>query len=197
MLRSFACVLALSFAASAVPSAPAGEPYARAGWEARMPPGSASTSGVAVIVDERTIRLHHLNYSGAAPLVYLYLGADDAYAAFFDGIPIGPELHAMSDACLTVQLPEGQTLDAWGAISVWCVEFDVLFTSAAFAPPACGSDFAGDGCGPDGTVGVAELLEVLGGWGSCTDPGCPADVTFDGTVDVADLLAVLADWGDC
>ena len=46
----------------------------------------------------------------------------------------------------------------------------------------------------DGLVGVNDLLEVVGYWG--TDDAA-ADVNGDGQVDVADLLAVVDAWGPC
>lgn len=45
----------------------------------------------------------------------------------------------------------------------------------------------------DGTVGVTDLLQLLGVWGPC--PGCPEDLDGDGTVGVTDLLILLATWG--
>ena len=49
----------------------------------------------------------------------------------------------------------------------------------------------------DGTVGVLDLLLLLGSWGLCPDPpsDCPADLDHDGAVGVADLLILLAHWG--
>lgn len=55
------------------------------------------------------------------------------------------------------------------------------------SPPACPTDVDGDG-----NVNVADLLIVLGAWGT---PG--GDITGDGTTNVADLLAVLGAWGPC
>ena len=51
----------------------------------------------------------------------------------------------------------------------------------------------------DGSVGIADLLAVLGGWGACADcdDTCLADVTGDCTVSVEDLLLVLANWDAC
>lgn len=54
----------------------------------------------------------------------------------------------------------------------------------------CPGDLTGDG-----SVGVADLLELLAAWGP--NPGHPADLTGDGNVGVADLLALLAAWGPC
>ncbi len=48
----------------------------------------------------------------------------------------------------------------------------------------------------DGLVGVADLLILLAGWGSCGDcKDCPTDVNGDCAVGVADLLSLLANWG--
>ena len=45
----------------------------------------------------------------------------------------------------------------------------------------------------DGTVGVIDLLILLGAWGK--NPGHPADFDGDGAVGVLDLLALLGNWG--
>lgn len=50
----------------------------------------------------------------------------------------------------------------------------------------------------DGTVGVADFLELLSAWGSCPPP-CPAecleDLDGDDAVGVSDMLLLLAAWG--
>ena len=48
----------------------------------------------------------------------------------------------------------------------------------------------------DGTVGVSDLLILLGAWGPCADCNdCPADLDADGIVGIFDLLTLLANWG--
>ena len=47
----------------------------------------------------------------------------------------------------------------------------------------------------DNQVGVIELLDLLGQWG--TDPGGPPDFDNNGDVGVTDLLKILAQWGFC
>ena len=48
----------------------------------------------------------------------------------------------------------------------------------------------------DGTVGVKDLLILLGDWGPCDDcTDCPADLDGDCTVGVKDLLILLGNWG--
>ncbi len=61
------------------------------------------------------------------------------------------------------------------------------------APDPCPADLV-----VDGTVGVKDLLFLLGAWGPCPKKGdCPAD--FDGcdVVGVKDLLFLLGAWGPC
>lgn len=64
-------------------------------------------------------------------------------------------------------------------------------------PPCVAADFD-----YDGTVGAADLAELLGSWGPCPDPcnpfaTCPADL--DGNCDVGpfDLALLLGSWGPC
>jgi hypothetical protein len=47
----------------------------------------------------------------------------------------------------------------------------------------------------DGTIGVEDILLMLGAWGDA--PGDPADLNGDGFVDVDDLLILLGGFGDC
>ena len=47
----------------------------------------------------------------------------------------------------------------------------------------------------DGSVGVVDLLGLLGGWGPCAKGCCLADFDLDGTVGVNDLLILLGNWG--
>ncbi len=47
----------------------------------------------------------------------------------------------------------------------------------------------------DGSVGINDLLDLLGAWGRCPGkPGCPGDLGCDGSVGITDLLALLAAW---
>ncbi len=50
----------------------------------------------------------------------------------------------------------------------------------------------------DGSVGVLDLLSLLGSWGACPPKGgCPADFDASGDVGVKDLLFLLGNWGPC
>ena len=58
-----------------------------------------------------------------------------------------------------------------------------------------GTDVPGDLDG-DGSVGVKDLLILLGEWGPCADcKACLADIDGDCTVGVKDLLILLGNWG--
>ena len=46
----------------------------------------------------------------------------------------------------------------------------------------------------DGTVGFADLLSLLGEWGTCVEECCLSDQDLNGQVDFSDLLTVLASW---
>ena len=49
----------------------------------------------------------------------------------------------------------------------------------------------------DGVVNTADLLALLGAWGSCPEPpeDCPADFNGDNVVNTEDLLILLGNWG--
>lgn len=114
--------------------------YARAGWVANLSTLQHGVSGNVTIVDARTVRITEFNYDGGGPQVYAYLGADNSNAAFQAGRVIGAQLNragpAYVNATLDLQLPAGQTLDGFNALSIWCAEFRVNFGSGGFkAPP--------------------------------------------------------------
>ncbi len=59
----------------------------------------------------------------------------------------------------------------------------------------CDEAIPGDVDG-DGSVGVKDLLILLGNWGPCADcKDCPGDIDGDCTVGVKDLLILLGNWG--
>ena len=62
----------------------------------------------------------------------------------------------------------------------------------AFKDPEVLGDLDGSG-----SVGAADLLVLLIGWGPCPDlpETCPADLDLNGTVGASDLLILLANWG--
>ncbi|MCP3904656.1 MAG: hypothetical protein GY715_13600 [Planctomycetes bacterium] len=58
-----------------------------------------------------------------------------------------------------------------------------------------GGGVAGDANG-DGVVNFADILVIIGAWGTCPMPPaeCPADVNGDTLVNFADILVVIANW---
>ena len=111
--------------------------YARKGWTATLSSLAHGVSGTATIVDERTIRFNNFRYDGNGPRVYAYLGRMDSPDAFASGRSIGDPLRQpYNNEVLELRLPEGQTLDDYNAVSIWCVAFNANFGSGSFAAPA-------------------------------------------------------------
>ncbi len=113
--------------------------YPRAGWEAdiyRQPP-LLNVKTVATIIDERTVKLTHFHLTGQ-PFdgIYGHLGTNNIDPAFQVGPRIGPELDRVyRDETVTLQLPEGQSLDGYTSISIYCEPVFLNLGSAKFAPP--------------------------------------------------------------
>lgn len=127
------------FRCRAAPGDCAAPGYARAGWVATLSKLAHGVSGTVTIVDSRTLRLSNFQYDGGGPQVYAYLGREDSSAAYQAGLPIGPRLNRGGvpylNATLDLQLPEGQTLDSYVALSIWCSDFRANFGSGVFKAP--------------------------------------------------------------
>lgn len=108
--------------------------YDRAGWEAKLSTLAHNVEGTVRIVDEDTLEIKGFSYDGGGPAVYFYLGEENSDGSFAAGLGIGPLLtgSVYSNDTLTVDLPEGVTLDGYNAVSVWCVDFAVNFGSGEF-----------------------------------------------------------------
>ena len=115
----------------------AAQSYPRANWFATLSTLQHGVSGTVTIVDERTLRLDNFNYDGTAPAAYVYVTEVDSRASQIAGRSVGPQItQAFSNASITIQLPAGQTLDSFGAVSIWCVTFRANFGSGTFKAPA-------------------------------------------------------------
>ncbi len=112
--------------------------FPQPGEEARLSTEFHEVSGTLRVIDGDSLMVENFTYDGGGPAVYFYLGESDSPAAFGSGIPIGPLLSGTvfdgSQASFAVDLPAGQTFEGYGAVSVWCVDFQVSFGSGAFAP---------------------------------------------------------------
>ena len=111
--------------------------YPRAGWETALTQTAHGVSGTATILDERTIRLTHFSYDGFAPDLYVYVATNLTSAAILEGgLTVSPRLaRAYNNETYDVQLPQGQTLEGWTAISIWCRAVRASFGWGTFAPP--------------------------------------------------------------
>lgn len=120
------------------------------GWQADLSQDFHDVSGTVTILDEDTVQVDNFTYDGAGIVVYFYLGEEDSTPAFTSGLEIGPDLFGTafdgSQAPLVYDLPAGQTMEGWNAISVWCVTAGVSFGSGTFEAVTSGpaGDFNGD-----------------------------------------------------
>jgi hypothetical protein len=139
--RLFALIVLLCGATQPARAQQAQKPaaYARAGWSLNLSTLAHGVSGTATIIDEHTVVLNNFNYDGGGPQVYAYLAVTDTRNAYYGGIPIGPLLTRPNQPyvsqTLTLTLPSTQTLDAYNALSIWCVDFGVIFGSGTFTAP--------------------------------------------------------------
>jgi hypothetical protein len=139
----------------------------KVGWRADLRRLAHNVSGTVTILDDDTIQVDNFKYDGGGIDVYFYLGAVDTQASFVSGLPIGPQLlgtaYNGSQPPLVIDLPIGETLEGWHAISVWCVTAAVNFGSGSFAP------LPGD-YNDDGNVDAADYTVWRDGLGATYTP---------------------------
>jgi hypothetical protein len=141
--------LVLFVAISSASTADAQLTSPKVGWTAELSTIAHGVSGSVTVVDEDTVRVDDFTYDGGGIVVYFYLGQQNTQSAFISGLSIGDDLFGTSfsgsQPAFTVDLPVGQTLEGWNAISVWCVDFNANFGSGTFLAPSVPGDFNGDG----------------------------------------------------
>jgi hypothetical protein len=144
------------------------------GWRAeftKIPTTSHNVSGSVSIVDENTVRVDNFTYDGGGLDVRFYLGHENTTNAFKSGLAIGSQLFGTSydgtQLPLVIDLPAGQTLEGWNAISVWCVDVSVSFGSGTFVP--ANSPLEGD-FNDDGWVDSADYVVWRNGLGGAYQP---------------------------
>jgi hypothetical protein len=195
--RSLRIALVMAFAVAANGTshrASAGSSYERACWSAELSTISHNVSGTATIVDDVTIQVDDFFYDGGGPLVYFYLGATNSGSSFANGLEVPPLLSgtAYNGESLTLTLPPGETLDGYGAISVWCAEFNVNFGSGSFDPEPTPGNIDGD-CEIDLDDYAAFSTCLAGPDVTTPPPGCPladfekADMDGDSDADLDDF----------
>lgn len=153
MIRYLA-IGALAAACLSTPALSQTSPYPRAGFRANLSTIAHEVDGFVTIVDEDTLLVENFYYDGLGIVVYFYLGAQNNANAFNNGLEIGPQLVGtpFDDATFTIDLPPGETLDGYNAISVWCVAAGVSFGQGAFVPlppqTYCTAKVNSEGCTP-------------------------------------------------
>ncbi|WP_425395711.1 DM13 domain-containing protein [Aeoliella sp.] len=107
-------------------------------WQATFAPGFHDVSGTVTVLDEDTLQFDNFTYDGGGIFVLFYLGETDSTDSFLNGLPVGDDLvgtaYDGTQPAFTVDLPAGTTIDGYHAISVWCVDVGVSFSSGTFQP---------------------------------------------------------------
>jgi hypothetical protein len=127
----------------------------------------------------------------------LEFGATDVHGLVW----LGGSLYALDGATVSRVDGAGEVQDAfslpagwWGSLAYdgshfWSHNLTAVF-QVDLPPPPVRGDLDGDG-----TVGIADLLILLAGWGDCGEcQPCPADLDGDCGVGIVDLLTLLAAW---
>jgi hypothetical protein len=129
------------------------------GWETELSKDAHNVSGTVRIVDEDTIQVDDFTYDGGGLSVYFYLGHENTRDSFRTGLQIGDQLlgkvYYGSEPPFLIDLPSGQTLEGWNAISVWCVTASSSFGSGTFGTVS--TSVPGD-YNMDGTVDAADYV---------------------------------------
>jgi hypothetical protein len=166
MMRIIRRIVLLSVILSCSSSVHAQLTSPQVGWQAELSRLAHNVSGSVTIVDENTIRVDDFTYDGGGIDVFFYLGRENTKTAFQSGLPIGPQLlgtaYNGTGPPLVIDLPAGQTMQGWNAVSVWCVTAAANFGSGTFAPVA--SPLAGD-FNDDGSVDAADYVAWRNGLG--------------------------------
>lgn len=92
-------------------------------------------AGTLTVLDDRTLEVTGFEYDGQGPSVFFYLGNNGLYAERDGGIRVGNLLNRSTPylgETLTINLPDGVTLDDFNGVSVWCDIFFANFGDAVF-----------------------------------------------------------------
>lgn len=88
-------------------------------------------SGTVTIVSDCEIEITDFFYNGLGPNISVYAGIDGDFA---NGVNMSEPIQGQrfEGETLNLFLPEGTSFNEFNSISIWCYEFDVDFSSAAF-----------------------------------------------------------------
>lgn len=109
--------------------------HPRTGWQADLVTKAHAVDGIVTIVDHNTIRLDEFDYDGLGVEVYVILAEENTNASIANGLRVSPDLFgtAYNNATLSFDLPAGETVDGYDAVSVWCEAAGQNFGSGTFA----------------------------------------------------------------
>ena len=129
--------------------------------------------------------------TGAFMDVFVQAGAQGPQ--FPVGLAFGPDGHLYvgsfgNDRILRYDGVTGEPLGT--AANIGAMGLDGPLFIEFFPGPKCKADL-----NEDGAVSAADLLSLLGAWGS--NAGHPADFDVDGAVGASDVLRLLGSWGLC
>lgn len=139
-LKSFLLIapISLMLQAGGCPEDPTPAPEGvEVGWVAEMPEACGhchDTSGVAVIVDERTIQINDFTYDGSDVDVYVYVGATGVNLKEY-GFRISEELKVpYNGESVQFTLPDDVELEDFDYVAVYCYRYDEVFAGGTFFP---------------------------------------------------------------
>lgn len=93
--------------------------------------GSHRVSGVATIVDSRTIRITNYRHDGTAPGLDMRLGLSTGSRRNFTVARITGN-QPFAGETLEVTIPDGMDLNSFDTFTVWCYVFNVIIADAPF-----------------------------------------------------------------
>jgi hypothetical protein len=172
MAKLHALTLLAAFVFTSVAAAQPAAP--QAGWSATLSRRSHNTGGTVTVVDHDTLRVDNFTYDGGGLDVLFYLGREETNASFREGIAIGDQLLGQvfdgTQPPLFIDLPAGENITNWRAISLWCVDVYVSFGNGTFFAPPLAGDY-----NRNGVVDAADYTTYRDQFGSAT--ALPNDAT--------------------
>jgi hypothetical protein len=93
--------------------------------------GSHRVSGVATIVDSKTIRITNFRHDGTAPGLDMRLGLSTGSRRNFTVARITGN-QPFTGETLEVAIPDGMDLNSFDTFTVWCYVFNVIIADAPF-----------------------------------------------------------------